>query len=193
VWKQLFRATWKTFRSRFQPFIDDLRRHKNLVETQASIHQFEEIQNMRTLAETEFRQIREGETLKQRNALQDWLAAANVQEDQEIKASVRSEYQGVCSWIQNERKYQAWRDFNSQSNPLLWITGIPGCGKFRVTGNEITIISCEATILKRHQGKQQRHRSSLNPYRTTPRVVFYSFTVNTRIKTGTPSSRSRGH
>lgn len=33
VWKQVFRACWKTLRSQFRPVLEDLRRHKGLVKT----------------------------------------------------------------------------------------------------------------------------------------------------------------
>ncbi|OCK83584.1 hypothetical protein K432DRAFT_390262 [Lepidopterella palustris CBS 459.81] len=114
-------AAYKYFTQR-----NDLRRHKNLVEKQAGLYQFEEIQRIRVSAEADFRRLWEAEDLKQRSAVQDWLLPANVEEDQEMKASVPAEYPGVCNWILDHRKFQAWYDKSSQSNPLLWITGIPG-------------------------------------------------------------------
>ncbi|KAH0563181.1 hypothetical protein GP486_002248 [Trichoglossum hirsutum] len=129
VWKQLFQITWKSFRFRFKPVLEDLRRHKDLVEKQASLYQYEEVQRVRITAETEFRSLREAEDLRQRWAVQDFLSAANVEEDQEIKASVRAKYPGVCSWILNHKSVQAWSDPNLHSSPLLWIKGIPGSGK----------------------------------------------------------------
>lgn len=84
---------------------------------------------MRVLAEAEFRGLREAEDLRRRGAVQDWLSAANVEEDQEVKASVRAEYLGVCGWILDHRSVQAWHDSNPHSLPLLWINGIPGAGK----------------------------------------------------------------
>ena len=129
MWKQLFQATWKTFRSRFKPVLEDLRRHKHIVEVQASLYQFEEVQRTRATAEAEFRGLREAEDLRRRSAVQDWLSAANMEEDQEAKASVRAEYPGVCSWILDYECVQAWRNSNPHSFPLLWINGIPGAGK----------------------------------------------------------------
>lgn len=84
---------------------------------------------MRVMAEAEFRGLREAEDLRRRSAVRDWLSAANVEEDQEFKASVRAEYLGVCSWILAHKSVQAWSDSNPHSLPLLWINGIPGAGK----------------------------------------------------------------
>ena len=125
----MFRACWKTFRSRFRPVLENLRRHKSLVETQASLCQFEEIQRMRVTAEVEFQALREAEDLRRRSAVQDWLSAANTELDQEIKASVRADYPGVCRWILDYKNVQAWRDSAPRSSPLLWVNGIPGAGK----------------------------------------------------------------
>ena len=125
----MFRACWKTFRSRFRPVLENLRRHKALIETQASLYQFEEIQRMRVAAEAEFQAFREAEDLRRRRAVQDWLSAANTELDQEIKATVRADYPGVCRWILDNKSVQAWRGLSSRSSPLLWVNGIPGAGK----------------------------------------------------------------
>ena len=125
----MFRACWKTFRSRFRPVLESLRRHKVLVETQASLYQFEEIQRMRVTAEAEFQALREAEDLRRRSAVQDWLSAANTELDQEIKSSVRTEYPGVCRWILDHKNVQAWCGSTPRSSPLLWVNGIPGAGK----------------------------------------------------------------
>jgi hypothetical protein len=129
VWRQLFQATWKTFRSRFKPLLENLRRHKGLVETQASLYQFEEVQRLRVIAEAEFCGLREAEDLRRHSTVQDWLSAANVEEDQEIKSSVRAEYLGVCRWILDDHRVQDWLDLNLHSSRLLWINGIPGAGE----------------------------------------------------------------
>ena len=84
---------------------------------------------MRVMAEAEFRGLQESENLRRRTAVQDWLSAANVEEDQEVKAGVRAEYLGVCGWILAHKSVQDWLDLNPHSLPLLWINGIPGAGK----------------------------------------------------------------
>jgi hypothetical protein len=81
------------------------------------------------MAEAKFRGLQEAEDLRRRGEVRDWLAAANVEEDQEVKASVRAEYHGVCEWILDHKLIQAWRNSNAHSLPLLWIQGIPGAGK----------------------------------------------------------------
>ncbi|KAF2178019.1 hypothetical protein K469DRAFT_601007, partial [Zopfia rhizophila CBS 207.26] len=129
MWKQLFHATWKTFRSRFQPILDDLRRHKSLIETQANLYQFQEVQRIKATTETEFHQLRDAEDLRRKNMVLDWLSAASVQEDQEMRSSARIEYPGVCKWILDHPNFLTWRD-SPNSNPFVWVTGMPGSASF---------------------------------------------------------------
>jgi hypothetical protein len=130
VWKQVFRATWKNFRSQFGCVIEHLRRHKHLVEMQASLMQFKEIQQVRLQAEFDFGEIRKAEEAKRRKDVLEWLSPANWEEDQAVKAGLRSEYPGVCSWILEQKNIQNWRDLSkwNDSRSILWIHGIPGAG-----------------------------------------------------------------
>jgi hypothetical protein len=130
VWRQLFQACWKTFRTRFNPVVEDIRRHKRLIETQASLSHFEEIQRSSTLMEEEFRNIRDAEDLRRLRETSEWLAAADMTETQELKSSSRAEYPQVCQWILREGIFQKWFDLNSDEHHLIWINGIPGAGEY---------------------------------------------------------------
>ncbi|KAF7874046.1 hypothetical protein EAF04_002718 [Stromatinia cepivora] len=59
TWKQIFRATWKDFNSKFQNIIERLGRHKALVESQATILQFDKQQNEHVKTEASFTAIQE--------------------------------------------------------------------------------------------------------------------------------------
>jgi hypothetical protein len=130
VWRQLFQATWKTFRTRFSGILDNLRRHKLLVESQASLTQFEEFERARVTAKEEFRAMRDNEGKRRKIAVRDWLGAASSEADQENYANVRLQYPGTGRWLLQIQHVQAWLDPNSSSIPLLWLTGIPGAGEY---------------------------------------------------------------
>jgi hypothetical protein len=130
VWRQLFQATWKTFRTRFSGILDNLRRHKILIESQASLTQFEQFERARVIAEEEFRVMRDNEGKRRKIAVRDWLGAATSEVDQENCANVRVQYPGTGRWLLQIRHVQAWLDSNSSSTPLLWLTGIPGAGEY---------------------------------------------------------------
>jgi hypothetical protein len=61
--------------------LENLRRHKNLVENQANIVHFEEFQMDRAAAEVEVRCIREEEEKRRQVALRTWLSAASTKVD----------------------------------------------------------------------------------------------------------------
>ena len=130
MWKQLFQATWKTFRTRFHGILENLRRHKSLVESQASLLHFDEFQRARTAAEAEVRRIRAEEEKQRQVAVRTWLSAASTEVDQENYASIRAEYPDTGRWLLNQTYVQAWCDPDSTSTPLLWMKGIPGAGSF---------------------------------------------------------------
>jgi hypothetical protein len=76
----------------------------------------------------EFAQLQKANLLNQRTAVRHWLNGARVEEDYEANSKDRNQYPGVCRWIFKEKNFQLWKDFKSTTNPLLWITGMPGAG-----------------------------------------------------------------
>jgi hypothetical protein len=128
VWKQLFHATWKSFRTQFSGILENLRRHRRLVEGQANLAQFEEFQRARVTAEAEFRNLQDAEQRHRRITVRDWLSAANTDIDQEKGANVRSDYPNTGRWLLANHHMQAWLNPEFCSTPLLWLNGIPGAG-----------------------------------------------------------------
>ena len=132
MWKQLFQATWKTFRTRFSGLLENLRRHRQLVESQASIVQFEELfqelQRGRVRAEAEFRSLKDVEKSRRLNTVGVWLSAASASVDQEMYSKKRRKYPWSGRWLLNDNRFQAWFDPEACATPLLWVNGIPGAG-----------------------------------------------------------------
>lgn len=110
--------------------IDDLRRHKHLIKSQADLYQFEEMKRLKADIDAKFKRDRETEELKKLGDIQDWLTAANTLEDQEAISNRRVGYPGVCGWILDHPTFKSWQTDSSNAKPVLWITGIPGSGKF---------------------------------------------------------------
>jgi hypothetical protein len=128
AWKQLFAATWKTYRTRFQSIINDIKRRKELIESGANAVQFQMLEKTLAIAEVESQRQREVHEREKMSFVRDWLAAAPVQEDHEQSQSVRDAHAGSCEWVLGTARFQTWEDAGSGS-PLLWIHGIPGAGK----------------------------------------------------------------
>jgi hypothetical protein len=128
AWKVLFDATWKTYRTRFQSIINDIRRRKELIESGANAVQFQMLEKSLAIAEVESQRQREVHDREGMSFIRDWLNAAPVQEDHEERQMVRNARAGSCEWVLGTARFQTWEDVGSGS-PLLWIHGIPGAGK----------------------------------------------------------------
>ncbi|OCL10848.1 hypothetical protein AOQ84DRAFT_425849, partial [Glonium stellatum] len=107
IWKQLFQATWKTFRTKFSGLVENMRRHQRLLESQASLVQ--SIQ-LRELNIAHFEQL-----------FQDL--------DYENFSRKLKNYPESGLWLVNDGRMQSWLNPDMCGSPLLWVTGIPGAGK----------------------------------------------------------------
>jgi hypothetical protein len=126
----MFRATWKDFKSRFQHILDNLRRHKELVESQANLLQIQESRALRVQFQDLFATTQRTERENQRLAVMNWLSSADAYLDQEGAAMARHDYPGTCRWIIEKPELKAWYDPEDSLVRLIWLNGIPGAGNF---------------------------------------------------------------
>lgn len=129
AWRQLFRASWNDFRTRFQGILENLRRHRDLLENQASLVNFEAIQAARIAAENSTRAIEEALVKQQLISVRDWLCSAKVFNDQERYTEIRSHSANYGQWLLKCRQMISWMDPASSAIPLFWLHGIPGAGE----------------------------------------------------------------
>ncbi|KEZ43202.1 hypothetical protein SAPIO_CDS4876 [Scedosporium apiospermum] len=129
LWKQLFRHTWKNFRTRFNDTIQNFKRHKSLIESQATLAQFEEICSIRKQQAEQLTFQREEAVKRRAQAVRAWLAAESMTVHQDHFSALRHEYPGSGEWILKKNRVRQWLDVGSAAGPLLWLTGIPGAGK----------------------------------------------------------------
>ncbi|KAI3572907.1 hypothetical protein IWW34DRAFT_636599 [Fusarium oxysporum f. sp. albedinis] len=129
MWKQFFRANWKGFSTQLSLLKDNLRRHKSLIESRASIIEFETIQQLRTSALENFRELRSAETSRKQAAVIKWLSPPAVEAIHERHINARVSDPQSCRWIFDDPSFQNWSDPLYCSTPLLWINGKPGAGK----------------------------------------------------------------
>lgn len=131
VWRSLFQTSWKGFASEIGLLKDNLTRHRRLIETRASLVEFETVQNLRTRSEANFRELKLAEERQCRSAVFQWLSSPNVQDAHERCLEARSWNPKSGHWILAENSFQEWFDPLYCSTPLLWINGKPGAGNFR--------------------------------------------------------------
>jgi hypothetical protein len=129
VLKQLFDATWKTYKSRFDPVIDRIQDHGDLIHRQATLSHIRQFQRDRADREAEREVRKENEQNQRLRALYDWLHSPNVDNDQNHFSKIRQEYPGTGRWLLDVPVFKEWFDPKFHSIPaLLWITGMPGAG-----------------------------------------------------------------
>jgi hypothetical protein len=102
-------------------------RHRGLIESQASLSQIED-----------FQEVRRFDDLRQSQSVYSWLRPSNVMNDQYHHIKLRASYPGTGRWLLQNHTFKEWFDPQYPTiPPLLWLTGIPGGGKFllaKVTG-----------------------------------------------------------
>lgn len=105
-----------------------MQRNYNLLKTEATLAQLEEVRRIHRIAVDEFDNQRLAELDRRRNYVTQWLCSSNTQGLQEEIAEAR-----LCpdagSWLVKDHKFTNWADPHFCDNPLLWVTGKPGAGK----------------------------------------------------------------
>jgi hypothetical protein len=82
---------------------------------------------VRELAETHFKEIVELEKKKQLAVLIEKLNAPSYQLDQNVASEQRRKSQSG-EWVLQNVCFRRWSDVGTNSNPLLYIHGVPGAG-----------------------------------------------------------------
>ena len=127
---KLFHANWKTFRTNFQPHIDNLNRSRNLVESWASVAHFREFQEFRKQQAMQLKQEQKEEELRRLRSVYQWLGDGNqINEVHHNLCQIRLSSPATGSWLLEKTTYQEWRDVTLRRTPLLWMHGQPGAGK----------------------------------------------------------------
>lgn len=131
--KQVFKPMWKDFRMRFKPMLDDLKRLKDLVESQATqlhISRYEqdrlELYAWLKASERESRDAKFTRVLK-------WISAASADQDYEEHQRVLDELKertkkSSGQWILSNEEMESWLSPGFPKSSILWVTGIAGAG-----------------------------------------------------------------
>ncbi|KAH8594339.1 hypothetical protein B0O99DRAFT_574078 [Bisporella sp. PMI_857] len=162
MWKQLFRSAWNDFRTRFQHILDDLCRHKALIETQANLARIQESRNERAHVRNQFDMIEDDRRRRRHLDVINWLSAVDPRLDQEAARAIWQEYPASGQWLLVNEKMKAWMDSNSSLIPMLWMNGIPGAGKTILTS--LIVHECQISsmipVLYFYCNHQDAHRKS---------------------------------
>jgi len=104
-------------------------RHRHLIESQASITQFQEVQKLREIMETNFQAIQEEFVRRRWPEVHRWLSPYNSNLQQIDCMNAKHESPGSGQWLLSHPRFKEWYDPIYCLTPLLWLYGIPGAGK----------------------------------------------------------------
>ncbi|KAL9618244.1 MAG: hypothetical protein Q9160_007014 [Pyrenula sp. 1 TL-2023] len=123
TWKHLFKSTWFGFKTSFQHILDDLQRHKCLIESQASLIEYQEAQAHRTNCIHSLQMLQDRDTQNKRTAVIDWLSISDVRTDHETALMIRKEFPSTTKWIHRVPDLKAWQADSAPPKPVFWIHG----------------------------------------------------------------------
>ena len=139
AWKIVFDSLWKTFNLRFQGILDNLRKHRDLIDAEANAINIAEAKALRSTQLDHLRRWRTDRAYeiekveRERLALQTreavaWLGANEGQED------IFAKYSKACDaseshWFLNESIILSWLGQGGRDDPAVWLNGKPGAGQ----------------------------------------------------------------
>ncbi|KAF6818826.1 zinc finger protein [Colletotrichum plurivorum] len=124
--KQLFQATWKTYKAQFLDLIQSLSQHRVLLLGQTTLS---EARRARSAEEARISDERAERDRRLRRELFVWLQSANTKNDHHRFQAIRSEFPNSGYWLFDKPEFKSWFDTFPPIPGLLWLNGIPGAGK----------------------------------------------------------------
>ena len=156
AWKIVFESLWKTFDSRFEFILENLRKHRDLIDLEANAIDIVEAKAWRSkqLEEDRRRRVERAEDLdrmeRERLARQvreavAWLGANEEQEDTLAKL-LRAHDSVNSHWSLTTPKILSWIE-QGRENLFLWLNGKPGAGECQSTSTKPDVESLQYSFL----------------------------------------------
>ena len=135
----MFDSLWKTFNLRFQGILENLRKHRDLIDAEANAISIVEARAWRSTQMDHIRQWRanrayeidkierERMTSQMREAVA-WFGADEGQEDIFAKFSKACD-DSADHWIFKESSIISWLGQGSRDESVIWLNGKPGAGE----------------------------------------------------------------
>ena len=135
----MFDSLWKTFNLRFQGILENLRKHRDLIDAEANAINIAEAKALRSTQLDQFRRWRmdrayeiekvERERLaSQIREVVAWLGANEGQEDTFAKFSKACDASD-SHWFLKESFILSWLGQGGRDDSVIWLNGKPGAGQ----------------------------------------------------------------
>lgn len=129
AWKQIFTASWKNFQESLKPVLNDLIRHRELIESTASLEQVQEARDARLQSEAAFAAFELEQNHMKRIAVINWLSAADADVDHVAFSAARQAIPDTGRWILEHPNIKTWLDVTESTVSMVWLNGKPGAGE----------------------------------------------------------------
>ncbi|KAK4220845.1 hypothetical protein QBC38DRAFT_493303 [Podospora fimiseda] len=126
---QVFQAAWRNFLPTIRHIKENMARHRRLLAEGIAFVQLEELNIIRRDAQRRFEVERQAEVDRRRKETISWLNPYNSQLTLEKYREARISCPDAGGWLLKIARFRGWFDPTFCTEPLLWITGIPGAGK----------------------------------------------------------------
>ncbi|XDG08069.1 hypothetical protein ABKA04_007684 [Annulohypoxylon sp. FPYF3050] len=106
LWKQLFDATWRGFASKIENLKETMKCHRRLIESRATLTEFEEIRNIRQITEANLRDSYKAQVARQREAVLRWLSPGPLESTYDHHRNARSGNADAGKWLIGRDDFQ---------------------------------------------------------------------------------------
>ncbi|KAL0475570.1 hypothetical protein QR685DRAFT_568337 [Neurospora intermedia] len=136
-WRILFLTSWGRFQRRFDSTLDDLQKHKKLIDDTASainlsetVKMSENLQAWRQENLDKLKFLEDEQTAKQYQSI---IGCLKIDETEQLAildaiSSEGNKYDGTCDWVSRHIHIREWLK-ETPATDFVWLHGIPGTGK----------------------------------------------------------------
>ncbi|KAK3497861.1 uncharacterized protein B0T23DRAFT_394061 [Neurospora hispaniola] len=136
-WRILFLTSWGRFQRRFDSTLEDLQKHKKLIDDTASAINLSEtvkmsgnLQAWRQEKLDKLKSLEDEQTAKQYQSI---IGCLKIDETEQLAildaiSSEGNKYDGTCDWVSRHIHIREWLK-ETPTTDFVWLHGIPGTGK----------------------------------------------------------------
>jgi hypothetical protein len=122
----IFKLSWKDMDSRVQEIVDDMKRHRELVDMEAQAEDIERSQRERDVVKESILEKAKIRMARNRKECLTWLGAEEVHPRQMKEDALSRQAPETGSWFLNSTELRGWMEGKHH----LWLHGKPGAGKY---------------------------------------------------------------
>jgi hypothetical protein len=127
-WAILFHFDWGNFEYRFKSLLTSMACRFDLVDTVTTVIPFDVIKKVRDIELRQYEKDEQQRMMMISEAVHNWLSAAENEQEEHLERLANKRQPVTCNWILDQNVIRSWLEA-SETEPLIWLTGIPGSGK----------------------------------------------------------------